>query len=498
VISAMRHVSDAERRRLEQYLRKSELPVPLATDTAITRRTSTGPAPLSFPQEQVLRRSEQNEDKPPLYNECITVHRDGALDVSALERSLKEIIRRHEIWRTSYDTVDGHAVQLIHAATSHFSLPVLDLRGLAKSEQEAGVLRSVERLTRCPFDLKRGPLLRFLLITMDDTVHRLVLVAHQSVVDGVSVYRVFPTELVALYRAFSNGNPSPLPEPTIQFSDYTEWQRSELDVRQMARQMNYWRERLAGELPILRWPADHARPKASSYKGLIRPFAFPDTLTVPLRSTAQREGVTLFMTLLSGFVALLHRYTMQADVLVGTLSPAGRKRTELQGLLGYFLNPVALRFDLSSNPKFSELLQQARVVVSEAISNDDLPFELLAERLGTASGPDRHPFFSVAISLQPTVPETIRPGWDVTSMDVGSGGSPWDLYLAFIDRPAGMIGRAQYNPDLFDEATITGMLRDFQALLEAAILQPQLRLSDLPNDQQAMAGAKGELDLQTS
>jgi hypothetical protein len=497
-MSAVRHVSDAERRRLERYLRSRELPVSVVADTAITRRTSTGPAPLSFSQEQVLRRSQQNAHKPPLYNECITVHRMGSLNVSALERSLTEIIRRHEIWRTSYDTLDGRPVQIVHAAPNQSSLPVLDLRELPKAAQEAEVLRSVGRLTGSPFDLQRGPLLRFLLIRMDESVHRLFLIAHQSVVDGVSVYRVLPTELAALYEAFSQGNPSPLPEPTIQFADYTEWQRRQFDVREMDGQISYWRERLAGELPVLCWPAGHRRPKTTSYRGLIRPFAFPNHLTVALRSTAQHEGVTLFMTLLSGFVALLHRYTMQADVLVGTLSPAGRKRTEVQELLGYFLNPVALRFDLSSNPRFRELLQQAGEVVSEAVSNDDLPFELLAERLkpGSESGP--YPFIDAAISLQPPVPATVRPGWDVTSMDVGSGGSPWDLYLAFIDRPGGMIGRAQYNPDRFGDRTITRMLRDLEALLGAATSQPHLRLSDLPGDQEVMAGADAEVDSQTS
>jgi non-ribosomal peptide synthetase component F len=187
------------------------------------------------------------------------------------------------------------------------------------------------------------------------------------------------------------------------------------------------------------------------------------------------------MTLLSGFVALLHRYTTQEDILVGTLSPAGRQRSELQKLLGYFLNPVVLRFDLSSNPTFRELLQLAREVVSEAISHDDLPLELLTQKLKPASDPTRHPFFNVAISLQPPVPESVRPGWDVTSMDIGNGGGIWDLYVAFIDRPDGMLGRAQYNPDLFKADTITYMLRDLQTVLETLTLQPQLHLSDLPN-----------------
>jgi non-ribosomal peptide synthetase component F len=436
---------------------------------------------LSLPQEEIFRRAEQNTDKPPFYNECITVYREGALDVPALERSLAEIIRRHEIWRTTYDTVDGRPVQVIHAPPDDFSVPILDLRALAESKHELEVLLSVGELIQRPFDLKRGPLLRFLLVTTGDTTHRLFLIAHQSVVDGVSVYQVFPTELAALYEAFSQGNPSPLPEVTIQFADYADWERRRLDAKKLDEHVGYWRQRLDGELQILRWPADGARMKTQSYRGLIRPFDFTTDLTAALKFSSQREGVTLFMALLSGFVALLHCYTTQKDILVGTLSPAGRQRTELQRLLGYFLNPVVLRFDLSSNPTFRELLQLAREVVSEAISHDDLPLELLAQRLNPANDPGRHPLFNVAISLQPPIPESVRGGWDVTSMDVGNGGGIWDLYVAFIDRPDGMIGRAQYNPDIFEDDTITNMLRDLQIVLETMTLQPQLHLSDLPN-----------------
>jgi surfactin family lipopeptide synthetase A len=474
-------VFESERERLELYLRENDQQMVSTADVAITRRSSSGPAPLSFPQEEIFRRGEQNTDKPPFYNECITVYREGSLDVPALERSLAEIIRRHEIWRTTYDTVDDRPVQVIHAPPDDFSVPRLDLRGLDGSNHELEVLLSVGELIQRPFDLRQGPLLRFLLVTTGDNAHRLFLIAHQSIVDGVSVYQVFPTELAALYEAFSQGNPSPLPEVTIQFADYADWERRRLDAKKLDEYVGYWRQRLDSELQILRWPVDGARKRTQSYRGLIRSFAFTKDLTAALRFTAQREGVTLFMTLLSGFVALLHRYTTQKDILVGTLSPAGRQRSELQKLLGYFLNPVVLRFDLSSNPTFRELLQLAREVVSEAISHDDLPFELLAQRLKPASDPGRHPFFNVAISLQPPVPESIRPGWDVTSMDVGNGGGILDLYMAFIDRPDGMIGRAQYNPDLFKADTITYMLRDLQTVLETLTRQPQLHLSDLPN-----------------
>jgi surfactin family lipopeptide synthetase A len=473
-------VSEADRKRLELLLRENQLRVPLVPGIAITRRSSSDLAPLSLPQEEIFHRAEENADKPPFYNECITVYRKGSLDIRVLERSLAEIIRRHEIWRTTYDTVNGRPVQVIHTPPDDFSVPILDFRGLPEAQQELRVLHSVEELTQRPFDLSRGPLLRFLLVTTGERAHRLFLIAHQSIVDGVSVYQVFPTELAVLYEAFSQGNPSPLPELNIQFADYADWEQRALDTKKIDEHVGYWRQRLGGELQPLRWPAERARMKTQSYRGIVRPFAITKELTATLKFIARREGVTLFMLLLSGFVVLLHRYTTQEDIVVGTLSAAARQRTELQRLLGYFLNPVVLRFDLSSNPTLRELLQMAREVVSEAISHDVLPLELLAQSLKAANETSGNPFFNVAISLQPPIPESIRPGWNVTSMDVGNGGAVWDLYMAFIDRPDGMIGRAQYNPDVFQVSAISRMLQDLETVLETLTLQPQLHLSDLP------------------
>ncbi len=483
-------LSETERARLNKYLRDTRRPAPVSTRLSAWR-SSAEAAPLSLPQEQLFNRGKHSEGEPPFYNEVITIHRKGALDPAVVERCLLEIIRRHEIWRTTFDEVDGRPVQVVHPAPSELLLPVLNLTKLPKAEQEARALTCVEELAERPFDLKRGPLLRFLLIRLGESSYRLVLVAHQSIVDGISAYQVLPTELAALYRAFSNGNPSPLAATEIQFADYAVGQRSRVKVEENDPEIRYWGNRLAGELPVLQWPEGWHRAKNFSHRGQIQPFALTRKVSEGLRSTARREGVTLFMTLLSGFVALLHRYTSQEDILVGTLSPAGRKRTELQELLGYFLNPVALRFDLSSNPTFSELLQQTREVVSEAISHDDVPLEVVSKKLGLATGPGDPPPFSVAISLQPRVPEALRPEWDVTSMDAGNGGTMWNLYLAFIDCPDGVIGRAQYNSDIFQEETITQMLTNLETLFERLTSRPHLRLSDLhkgnDNDQNERA-----------
>jgi len=302
--------------------------------------------------------------------------------------------------------------------------------------------------------------------------------AHLSIVDGVSVYQVFPSELAQLYQAFSASKMSPLPEPLIQYADYAYWQRRWLIGREMQKQLDYWRNRLAGELPTLQWPNDHPRPAAQTFCGAALSFAWPRHLGDAIKELSLRVGVTLFTSLQSGFTALLHNYTGQSDIIVGTISPAGRKRSEVQGLLGYFLNPVVLRIDFTGDPPFNELLRQTQRVTSEAISHDDLPIEFLAQELLPKQDPSRHPFFTTAISLQPPM-SPIGSGWSVTSMDAASGGAMWDLYLAFIEQSTGMIGRVQYNPDLFEARTITQMVEDLQALLATAVANPRQRLSKL-------------------
>jgi hypothetical protein len=402
----------------------------------------------------------------------------GPLDVAALEQGFSEIIRRHEAWRTTFEIVNGQPVQVIHKA-SRIKLTVVDLGGLPKAEREAEAVRQVAQDAGRPFDLRRGPLLRPTLVKLDANEHRLFLIAHQIILDGMSAYQIFPSELAALYKAFSAGKPSPLPDLSIQFADFAWWQRQWLQGEVLAKQVDYWRKQLSAQSRALNWPCDRQRPAHRTFRGAFQPFALPERLTGALRELSRQEGATLFMTLLAGLATLLHRYTRRQDIVVGTLSPAGRKRTEVQALLGYFLNPVALRVNFASDQTFSDLLRQVRSVLSGAISNDDVPIEFLAGELEPETDSSRSPFFTVAVSLQPQTPE-LGLDWSVTSMDVSSGGASWDLYIAFIDRPDGMIGRAQYNPDLFEPPAVTAMLDDLRSLLESVVLNPEPRLSDLP------------------
>src|SRR5437773_1170123 len=469
-------LSEEKRNLLQKYLR-GEVGQSSGKSSGITRRSPGDTAPLSLTQQELWLRELHVPGIPPLYNECITLYMKGPLDVAVLEASFTEIVRRHEAWRTTFETANGQPVQVIQPA-SKVILPVLDLRRLGKAEREVEAVRCVAEDARRPFDLRRGPLLRPTLVKLDYDEHRLFLIAHQIILDGMSAYQIFVSELAALYKAFSAGRPSPLPELPVQCADFACWQRQWLQGEVLAKQVDYWRKQLEGEPPVLNWPSDRPRPADRTFRGAFQPFALPGRLSRALRELSQRAGGTLFMTLLAGFATLLHSYTGQEDIVVGTLSPAGRKRSEVQALLGYFLNPVALRVHFGSHPTFRELLRQVGSVLSEAISHDDVPIEFLARELKPKADSSRSPFFTVALSLQPPMPD-LDLEWSVTSMDVESGGASWDLYIAFIDRPNGMIGRAQYNPDLFERPAITAMLGDLRSLLDSVALNPERRLLDL-------------------
>jgi hypothetical protein len=442
------------------------------------RRPPGSHVPLSFAQEQVWRLEQVAGNIAPLYNESITVHRRGACDIQALEKSFVEIVRRHEIWRTTFALVGGQPVQVVNPVPKTFHLRAIDLRNLPVSERDGKALELATRDAELRFDLERGPLFRTLLVTLDDLDHRLYLTAHQIIVDGITVFDAFPSELAACYENLVLGGALSLPELKAQYADFAYQQRRSVTGEALAKQLIYWQENLSGELPALDWPQEFRRPDKQTYRGAIHPFKWDDEFTQLLRSMARREGVSVFMVLLSGVVALLHGYTRQQDIIVGTLSPSGRKQAAYERLLGYFLNPVALRANLSGNPPFRSLLQQMRSVTLGAISNDDVTLEQIAERMHLEPDPSRSLFFTVALSVAPDVPQ-LPAGWSMSYMDVESGGGRWDLYLEMNDRAEGMIGRAQYNPDLFSVATIVKTLEDLQCLLERAAANPLLPVSQL-------------------
>jgi hypothetical protein len=469
-------MSEAKSNLLRRYLHGRQA-LASTNSSVITKRTRDSAAPLSLQQQQVWLNSQQT-GRPPFYNESITIYRKGPLDLGVLERCVAEILKRHEAWRTSYDVLNGQPVQIIHQAPTCFPLPVVDLRPLSESEREEKAVELAAKEVRHPFDLRKFPLFRVTVVRLGDEEYRLYVSVHQIIIDGVTAYHVLLPELVRLYEAFSHGKPSPLPELPIQCADFACWQRDWLQGEVLASKLAYWRKQLEGAPTRLGWPNDRPRPARQSFRGTIRPFTLPRDLSHQVRKFSQTEGVTSFVTLLTGFYILLHRYTGQSDIVVGTVSPAGRKQLEVQPLMGYFLNPVPLRLDLSGNPTVRELLFRTQKVSVGALSYDDVPFERLVEELKPRTDPSRNPFFQVAASLEPSMPD-VDPSWDLTPMDIENGGGRWDLYLVWDDRPSGMIGRVQYNPDLLEAATIDRMLEDQDTLLREIVANPQRGLSNL-------------------
>lgn len=479
MISNATVLSEAKSKLLEKYER-GELSQSQSAVNPIKRRPAGEHPPLSLVQEQVWLRDFSMSGVPLFYNESVTMHRMGPLDVPVLERVFTEIIRRHEIWRTTFDVVDGHPVQVIHPEPSLVRVPLVDLRGFPEETREAEALRLGNEQAQRAFELNRGPLVRTLLVTLADARHQLFLTMHQTIVDGVSVYQVLPWELVSLYNAFSLGKPSPLPELPFQYGDFAYWERQWRQEEVLDRQVAYWRKQLFGELPLLQWPSQLRRPAVQDFKGSIHAFTLPKRLCEGLNEVSRQEGVTLFMTLLAGFTTWLHHDTQQNDIIVGTVAPAGRKRKEVQPLLGYFLNPVALRIDLSGDPTVRQLLRQSREVTSGALSHDDVPLECLVRELKPKPDPSRAPLFQTVLTLAPPVPE-LNSGWSQTPMDVDSGGTKWDLYVELSERPTGIIGRAQYNTGLFTSAMASRMMQHFKFVLEALVVSSERHISELPH-----------------
>ena len=461
-MQGLSQLSDAKRILFDRYLQGR-----VSSGSRIGRRPQGSAAPLSLVQEQLYSRDLEVAGNPPLYNECVTIRMLGPLDADVLERSFNAVLRRHEAWRTTFETEAGQPVQIVHPhRPMQFSR--IDLRGLVEAERETEAVRLVSEEVRRPFELIKGPLLRPILVRMSDQDHRLFLVIHQIVVDGRSAYQIYPSELAAHYEAFLAGQPSPLPDLTIQCADFAWWQRECLKEEE-ARQIKYWREQLGSNLPVRGWPTEKSNSVARPFDGRIHSFAFSPQLSAQVREVSRRLNSTLFLVLLTGLATVIHRYEKGGDVVLGTLSPSGRKQSEVMDLLGYFLNPVALRLNCGAYATFSELLRHARSVLLDAMSNDDIPIEHLARELEGRESSGPSPFFNVAISLQPPTPHFGVP-WSVTSMDVDSGGSPWPLYMAFIDRPEGIIGRVQFNPSLFEIGTVKRMLQDLQGIFETICL----------------------------
>lgn len=436
-----------------------------------------GHAPLSFAQQRIWFLDQLQPDSA-FYTIPCAFRLSGAIHAATLERSLQEIVQRHEILRTTFTTVDEQLVQIIDPAAS-LSLAIVNLSKLAKSESDAEVQRLTNEEAQLPFDLTQGPLLRATLLRLGVEEGILLLTLHNIVSDGWS-REVFIRELVTIYEAFASGLPSPLPELPIQYADFAVWQREWLQGEVLDMQLSYWQKQLANAPTVLELPLDRPRPAIQTYRGSHLSISLPASLTEDLKKLSQQEGVTLFMTLLTSFQALLSRYTGQEDSVIG--SPiANRNRPEIEGLIGFFANTLVLRTDLTGNPSFRELLGRVRTVALGAYAHQDMPFEKLVEALQPERNLSYSPLFQVMFTVQNIAAQNERVSWlSAENVGIETQTAKFDMNVFLVDRGQGLTGQIEYNTDLFDVSTINRLLRHWQALLEIVVANPDTQLTGLP------------------
>ncbi|HEX4962825.1 MAG TPA: non-ribosomal peptide synthase/polyketide synthase [Thermoanaerobaculia bacterium] len=432
-----------------------------------------GSLPLSFAQQRQWFVA-QLDPNPSLHTLPRALHLKGRLDLVALQAALCEIARRHESLRTTFPAVEGLPVQVISPAAS-LALPIVDVSSLPAAEGRRLALGLAVEDARRPFDLACGPLLRVTVLRLGEAEHVALLAMHHIISDEWSL-GVLVREISLLYRAFSQGEVSPLRELPIQYADFAAWQRDWLAGEVLEHQLSFWRERLAGAPSSLELPTDHPREAQRKFRGARRSFLLSEHLTDSMRGLARREGATLFMTLLAGFQVLLYRLTGEEDVVVGAPT-AGRNQTELEGLIGYFINPLALRTDLSGNPTFVELLRRVRRMVLKAYAHQDVPFERLVEEMAPQRRPGRAPFFQVVFNFyNGPSPDLELPGLRVELLEVPSENAKYDLTLYMGEQGGRLAGSLVYDAALFETGTIATLARQFEAVLERISNAPDLHL----------------------
>ncbi len=456
--------------------------------------TSSQTFPLSFAQQR-LWFLYQLAPNNPFYNVPAAIRLTGRLDQAALEQSLREIVRRHAALRTTFTTLDGQPVQVVEPV-AQVELAVVNLQTAEVSNSATGTLREPERISQQlataeaqrPFNLTTDPLLRLTLLQFTPTESVLLLTLHHIVADGWSL-GVLIRELGSLYTALVTGQTPALPPLPIQYTDFACWQREWLQGEVLEKQLAYWRKQLQ-DLPVLHLPADRPRPNVQTYRGATYPLQIPPTLTQALESLSQQSGISLFMTLLAAFQTLLYRYTGQEDIAIG--SPiANRHRSELEGLIGFFVNSLVMRTDLSGNPTFRTLLERVRDVALEAYEHQDLPFEKLVEELDPDRDLSRNPLFQVAFALQNAPMQPLElPGLMLEPAPLESGSTRFDLEVHLWEpahglrslwrSQAGLSGFISYSTDLFDRDRIGRLIEHFKTLLAGIVANPDACLSDLP------------------
>ncbi|MBP0011694.1 MAG: amino acid adenylation domain-containing protein [Roseofilum sp. SBFL] len=474
--SAMRGTLSERKAEIIRFLSQSFTPVQTLPAIAPSPRDGT-PLPLSWAQER-LWILDQLEGESSIYNVPGAFRITGDLQVSILELALAEIIRRHEVLRTRFESVNGTPVQVIDSLVE-FQLPIEDWQDLPPTQQQEELNQEIGREAQAPFDLATGPLLRVSLVRLSRTESVLLANLHHIICDGWSVGVLFQ-ELSTLYQAYLQGELSPLPELPIQYADYSQWQRTWLSGEVLGTQLGYWQQKLADAPGLLQLPTDRPRPAVQSYRGEHQVFTLPPHLTEPLQQLSQKAGTTLFMTLLAAFSTLLYRYSSQDDILIG--SPiANRDRQEVEPLMGCFVNTLVLRTQFPEEITFEQLLAQVREVTLEAYTHQNVPFEQVVDALQPERNLSHSPLFQVMFVLQNAGALSCDlPGVSFERLSSQIATSRFDLTLSMEETDKGILGYWEYATDLFDAATIARMTGHLQVLLEAIAANPQQKIAELP------------------
>ncbi len=459
MLELMRKGKQAQKERLQ--------PIPRTPD-----QTSF---PLSFAQER-LWVLEQLEPGSSFYNYATAVRFEGPLQVAVLEQSINAIVCRHEALRTVFAVEDGEPVQRVLPQLT-VPLHIVDLRCYPASEREQVAQHLVTAEARRPFNLEHGPLLRASLFCLADQQYIVLLAIHHIITDGWSL-GVLVRDISAFYQAFVQGQPAPLAELPIQYSDFAVWQRRYLQGETLQTLLKYWKEQLRDQ-PVLQLPLDRPRPAVQTYRGATHAFVLPKALIDTLKEAHSQEGVSLYMLLLTTFMILLYRYTGQHDIVVGSLV-ANRNRAEIEDLIGYFVNVLVMRTELSGERPFRDLLRQLREVALNAYANQDLPFEKLIAELKPERDLSRNPLAQVLFVFQNPPGMLQLPGLQATPVNVDLASVHFDLVLEMSESSAGLTAAFHYNVDLFDASTIERMARHLRVLLEGIAAYPHQAVADLP------------------
>jgi condensation domain-containing protein len=443
----------------------------------IPNRAQASSYPLSFTQQRLWILDQLAPDRAS-YNIYFAVHLRGKLNVDAMEKSFNEIIRRHEVLRTTFRIIDGQPAQLI-APRASLPLARIDVSHHCEPERHRLIQLCIDEQIRRPFDLSESFPIRVTLLKDSDEDHVIILVVHHIAFDGWSM-GVLIRELKLLYEAFAAGYPSPLTQLSIQYADFAVWQRSWLQGQLLEEQLNYWKRQLGGINYPLELPTDYEAQCERAPSGAFRLFLLSQEIGESLKALSCREGVTLFMTLLAAFQTLLHRYSGQTEIAVG--SPvAYRNWAETENLIGCFVNTIVLQVNMSGNPTFRALLANVREIAQGAYANQDLPFDLVVNALQPERNSTNTPLFRVWFVLQNLHDRPSRfSGLSLRYFHVPEGVVQFDLALTMSESNSGIEGCFHYNRNLFEASTIEEIKGHFTTLLEQVTVNPDLHLLDIP------------------